>query len=1355
MQDICCKLSRTAAVLVMLLAACVGSAWGATGYAGGVPWQVGDIIVCFGSGTCNVLRIVGGNPILLDQFVDSSTGHNLSGNTYGVAINNTLHVVATDDTASPNGTGSNLVVFSIGSLNPNTSPATPVPHTPVFTYDSSKSGTSTNPKAIAINNAGNMFVLNASVPNIVELGPGPSQSVIGPPIPLTGCPAVTSMDLSSDGKTAYITAASGTIWTAPIPGGGCTKFADFGSRVTLYGIKDIPANALSGTCGSNPFNPPSNPCPIGESLLVVAKGFTDPDADTNETGEPQPPLTDPDAVNICTNQMDQTPVSCAILLDKAGAGLNAQPWVSSTQYFNTNTTILDPHGHVQQVLTAGTSGADEPNFGQSATTIDNAVKWTDLGLLSWTGNHPYAVGALPGPSVAAVAGTYFVDPNGNLETITAVTGGGLSGNVEPGYVGHPAVGNPVSWSTADGGTTFDGLQWQDQGGWQPTHIFSGNDVVADLTGDLHGIKTPGTSGTNQPTWADPGTTADNPVTWTDQGNWQPNTPYSGTQVVGDASSHLHSVKTPGTSGAGASTPAGGWHDDGTVTNDNEVMWVNLGTPNPWTQGATYTTGTIVTDNNGNVEQMTGGTSPCQSDQTEGDTTPGNLPWNTAPGSVTPDNACSWTNLGSETQSWSAGIPYGFITNTQVGQIVAESCAPAVCIQQVTTAGTSGPTNPSNNPVQQPYSGWTQTVGGPTTDGLTWTDLNNNNHTYAWVPNHGYLQATSSTDPNGVVVDPSGHVQEVVNAADAGTSGPYQPGTPANVTSPPPNPWTDSAPPTFGGKTIDGLQWTDQGPHVWIGGHLYSTLGEPISDQKGLIAHVQKVYEAGTARSGNTPPVFNQSGGLTIDQAVTWTKEHPKRVASQAYVLNSIVLDTFSPLPHVQQVTSAYTYGAVQTGGTTGPADPFIGFKDDATTSNPDGLQWTDQPNPPVLARYPVTNNTTIQSLALDPIITDCTGSNCSSTVPSPTTSNFWLGDKQYSSVFKVDFATGNPIQYPANGNNCTSPCVPQGPVQGIAIYGGEGSNQPGLTKVLSSVANGTGNNQTASFPLPTDPNNTNSLTLSLYNGTTLAGSLPDFAVYGSSVPLGSCFFDGTPSLPCTKTTATGNAIVWKNDIPLPSSGSLRLDPSTQTLAYSFDVPLAFQSVNNNVFVDSSYNTTTGVGNDYPSGRYPSSTGIGTPVNANGKQPVDFGCSYTTPVPHQCFQNPITIPVKFTCNKLPRGFKLQNFGISSTTPWGPRLQIVTPATAPPAQFCTGAAPNQANASSMVGSPPNQAPNFGICSTRLPSSNGVTTYRLSGMQWIFNWSAPPATARQTYHLCTYDDTHNAQDFCQDITIAPSCP
>ena len=43
MQDVCCKLSRLVAVVVVTLVACLGSAW-----ASGVPWQVGDIVVCYG-----------------------------------------------------------------------------------------------------------------------------------------------------------------------------------------------------------------------------------------------------------------------------------------------------------------------------------------------------------------------------------------------------------------------------------------------------------------------------------------------------------------------------------------------------------------------------------------------------------------------------------------------------------------------------------------------------------------------------------------------------------------------------------------------------------------------------------------------------------------------------------------------------------------------------------------------------------------------------------------------------------------------------------------------------------------------------------------------------------------------------------------------------------------------------------------------------------------------------------------------------------------------------------------------------------------------------------------------------------
>jgi len=85
MQDICCKLSRMAAVVVVLMTL---SGLSQAQYKGGDPWQTGDIVACFGHGNpfspdsgsvCNVLRVVGGNTSLLDQFSD-----NLGGNTFGV-----------------------------------------------------------------------------------------------------------------------------------------------------------------------------------------------------------------------------------------------------------------------------------------------------------------------------------------------------------------------------------------------------------------------------------------------------------------------------------------------------------------------------------------------------------------------------------------------------------------------------------------------------------------------------------------------------------------------------------------------------------------------------------------------------------------------------------------------------------------------------------------------------------------------------------------------------------------------------------------------------------------------------------------------------------------------------------------------------------------------------------------------------------------------------------------------------------------------------------------------------------------------------------------------------------------------
>src|ERR1700720_1176131 len=56
---------------------------------GGIPWQVGDVVVCYGGGNCNVLRIHGTSVQLLDTLSDGL----LPGIPGGAALNNSLHLL--------------------------------------------------------------------------------------------------------------------------------------------------------------------------------------------------------------------------------------------------------------------------------------------------------------------------------------------------------------------------------------------------------------------------------------------------------------------------------------------------------------------------------------------------------------------------------------------------------------------------------------------------------------------------------------------------------------------------------------------------------------------------------------------------------------------------------------------------------------------------------------------------------------------------------------------------------------------------------------------------------------------------------------------------------------------------------------------------------------------------------------------------------------------------------------------------------------------------------------------------------------------------------------------------------------
>lgn len=93
----------------------------------------------------------------------------------------------------------------------------------------------------------------------------------------------------------------------------------------------------------------------------------------------------------------------------------APAWAASTVYA-LGAQILDPDGHIQQVTTAGTSGATIPTFNDSGgTTIDGTVVWTDQGAASATQTFGIMSAADQFGRYAPV--TYTVAPNAHAFVI--------------------------------------------------------------------------------------------------------------------------------------------------------------------------------------------------------------------------------------------------------------------------------------------------------------------------------------------------------------------------------------------------------------------------------------------------------------------------------------------------------------------------------------------------------------------------------------------------------------------------------------------------------------------------------------------------------------------------------------------------------------------------------------------------------------------------------------------------------------------------------------------------------------------------------------------------------------------------
>ena len=785
-------------LVFMLTVGLVSNSRAATGYASGTPWQIGDIVVCFGSGTCNVLRINPDSSVtLLDQFSDGLAS---ASDTRGVAINNTLHALVTDNTDDSQ---SDVTVFSIASVNPGT--GTAVAHKAVSTFTANGPANSgNNAQAVVVDQTGHVFIGNAgsggtALASIVELNPdgtlAPAGTLHTNPLALTGSCAPDflgqrfSMDLSADGTSLYFTSNGGKIQKLNLTAGTCTPFANFGSSVTLYGIKDIPAGALTHV------SPNCNgiACPTDEAVLVVATGFTDPDA--AETGE-NPLPNDPDAINICTNKQDGNPVSCGLLLDTNSSlpGLTAPFWVpnggpSGALYRLSGVKILDPYLHVQTVTMPGTSGADEPSFNRIAngTTLDNAIVWTDQGVRQW--------GVTEGaPPVSYAFGDVIIDPAKHVQQVTKA---GSSGTTQPSWNESP----PPSF----GGKTTDGVKWTDQGAfpWTPSTIgtfeaVSLNQVVVDPLGHVQKATTvygPGLStGTSGPAslspptqpfngWNEGAQTTDG-LTWMNMGpppqpnnlsSWTPNTPYFtvGSQVLDNLPSPcpcVEQVVTPGVS-TSAAQPATGWNPSlNGITFDNTVIWTDEG---GWTPAHPYSVGNTVGDTNFHLWQVAiGGMSDPS--------TPPAFVANELPGSgfVYENNAVIWTDRGN----WQPNTPYpieGMVgdASLHLEQVIA---APVAHISSATESGTLATittTAPHGFLVGQQVT--IASVPGAGYNGM---------FAIAGVPNptqFTYTAASSGLGPSGA--------PGIAQVNDAGTSGP--------------GPMQPIFPDVAGATTIDGLVWT--------------------------------------------------------------------------------------------------------------------------------------------------------------------------------------------------------------------------------------------------------------------------------------------------------------------------------------------------------------------------------------------------------------------------------------------------------------------------------------------------------------------------------------------------------------------
>lgn len=238
--------------------------------------------------------------------------------------------------------------------------------------------------------------------------------------------------------------------------------------------------------------------------------------------------------------------------------LNNGPWTwqPDTAYVK-NQVVIDPTGHLQVVVTPGTSASQPPNWPKSPAagqSTPDGIVWQANGNALWHPDMLYAVGQL------------VLDVNDNIQIVQT---GGISGDDVP------AWNQNLNQTTQDSGVTWKNLG---RAIWQPNTSYDAGQAILDPKGTIQLATIGGTSGASQPAWNDGvgATTQDTAVTWQNGGTmtWQAGASYGGGQLIVDPNGNVqYATGTIGAKATAGSTQPAWSTTPGGKTTDGGVNWI--------------------------------------------------------------------------------------------------------------------------------------------------------------------------------------------------------------------------------------------------------------------------------------------------------------------------------------------------------------------------------------------------------------------------------------------------------------------------------------------------------------------------------------------------------------------------------------------------------------------------------------------------------------------------------------------------------------------------------------------------------------------------------------------------------------